>query len=117
MEFEAHEKEEEGDADLGEGELRLAAADEAEPVRSDQRAGDQIAEHGAEPEAAEDQHEQRRNPEQDRALEQRGVGRGLRSRCGSLGREEDRTHAAAACPLNAATAASKGSRMAPCRAG
>src|SRR3546814_11546304 len=62
-------------SDFGDRELRFAAAHETQPVRPDERAGDQIAEHRTEPEAAEDHHEQGRDAEQDRAFEQQRIGR------------------------------------------
>src|SRR3546814_5381509 len=66
-EFEPDEEEQKGDAELGEGELRFAAADKAEPVRPDDRARDQIAEHPAAAEPPKDQPDKRPNPEQDPA--------------------------------------------------
>src|SRR3546814_2224872 len=52
MELEPDEEEQEGDADLGDRPLRLAAPDQPQPIGADERAGDQIAEHRTEAEAA-----------------------------------------------------------------
>ena len=51
MEFESDKEEKEGDPDFGNRKLRLGAADESEPMWSDQRPGNQIAKHGAKAES------------------------------------------------------------------
>ncbi len=117
MQFEPDEEQQEGDADFGKGEFRFTAADQSQPVRPDQRAGDQIAQHGAEPETAEQQHEQRRDPQQDRAFDQRRVGRLSGSSFGGGGGQREQAHTRAPCFSSAVIAASNGSRIAPCRAG
>src|SRR3546814_10281079 len=52
MQFEPDEEKQEGDPDFGDRELRFAAADQPQSIGSDERAGDQIAEHRAQAETA-----------------------------------------------------------------
>ncbi len=96
--FQPDEEEQEGNTELGKGELRFTPADEPQPVRPDDRAGDQVAENGPQAEPAKDQHEQRRDTEQDRAFDQCGVGRRFRDLLGRFGgrRGEYGEHHAAA---------------------
>ncbi len=117
MQFEPDEEQQEGDADFGKGEFRFAAAYQPQPVRTDQRAGDQIAQHRAETEAAEQQDKQRRDPEQDRAFDQRRVGGLSGGGFGRGGGQREQAHTRAPCFSSAVIAASNGSRIAPCRAG
>ncbi len=108
MEFEPDEKEQQDDADFGNGQLRFRAADETQPLRADQRAGDEIAQHRAQAEAAEQQDEGHGDAEQDHAFGQENVG----GRHGGFG---DRHQASA---IRAASAiASKPSRIEGWRAG
>ena len=58
--------------------LALGVADQAEHLRPDQRAGDEIAQRRAEPEPAEQQHEDQPEAEQDDAVAQQRRRRALR---------------------------------------
>jgi hypothetical protein len=62
VKLEPDEEEQQHDAELGHAQLVLGIADEAEPLRPDQRARHQIAQHRAEAEAPESQHEDKRRP-------------------------------------------------------
>jgi hypothetical protein len=70
MKFKAHEEKQQDDADLRDRQLRFSAADEAKPLRSDQCARDEIAQHRAKSEAAEEHNEQYRRAEEDHAFRQ-----------------------------------------------
>ena len=89
MELESDQEEQKHDAEIGDVQHLLGRVDQPEPVRPDQRAGDEIAEHRAEPEAAEQHHEGERRAEHDDAVAQekrRGGGGIRRHRRGRPGR-------------------------------
>ena len=74
MQVETDEEQQQDDADFRDGEFRFAPADQAQALRPDDCAGDEIAEHGAQAEAAEQHDEGDGRTEQDHALAQQHVG-------------------------------------------
>ena len=68
MELEPDQEEQQHDAEIGDVEHLFRCVDEAEPLRPDQGAGDEIAEHRAEPEFAEQHDERHRRAEHDDAV-------------------------------------------------
>ena len=102
VELEPDEEEQEDDSDLGDLQHRLAAVDEPEQLRPDESAGDEIAQGRSEPEAAEEEHEDEREAEQDHSVAEQ--------RHGSVGALAH-GRAPSAASAAASAAASKARRM------
>ena len=70
IELQADDEQHEDDAELGEVQDGLDVAHQAEPERADQAAGEQVAEHGAESQAARERHEHHRGRQVDGRIDQ-----------------------------------------------
>ena len=82
IELQPDEEQQEGDADFRHRHDGIGLADQAEHMRADDRAADDIAERRAEPELAEHGDEEQRRAEHERAVDQQRAG-GLGLGCGA----------------------------------